>query len=44
MSVDRYDIDISDSIATLGAQRVVDECYYQQRARASTCFATISAC
>ena len=27
MSVDRYDIDISNSIATLGAQRVVDECY-----------------
>jgi iron complex outermembrane receptor protein len=27
MSVDRYDIDISDSIATLGAQRVVDECF-----------------
>jgi outer membrane receptor protein involved in Fe transport len=27
MSVDRYDIDISESIATLGAQRVVDECY-----------------
>jgi len=27
MSADRYDIDISDSIATLGAQRVVDECY-----------------
>ena len=31
MSVDRYDIDISDSIATLGAQRVVDECYQQRR-------------
>jgi outer membrane receptor protein involved in Fe transport len=28
MSVDRWDIDISDSIATLGAQRVVDECYF----------------
>jgi outer membrane receptor protein involved in Fe transport len=27
MSIDRYDIDISNSIATLGAQRVVDECY-----------------
>jgi iron complex outermembrane recepter protein len=27
MSVDHYDIDISDSIATLGAQQVVDECY-----------------
>jgi outer membrane receptor protein involved in Fe transport len=27
MSVDRWDIDITDSIATLGAQRVVDECY-----------------
>jgi outer membrane receptor protein involved in Fe transport len=26
--VDRYDIDISDSIATLGAQRVVDECHF----------------
>jgi outer membrane receptor protein involved in Fe transport len=28
MSVDRWNIDIEDSIATLGAQRVVDECYY----------------
>jgi outer membrane receptor protein involved in Fe transport len=28
MSVDRWAIDISDSIATLGAQRVVDECYF----------------
>jgi outer membrane receptor protein involved in Fe transport len=28
MSIDQYEIDISDSIATLGAQRVVDECYY----------------
>jgi outer membrane receptor protein involved in Fe transport len=28
MSVDRWEIDITDSIATLGAQRVVDECYY----------------
>ncbi len=27
MSVDAYEVDISDSIATLGAQRVVDECY-----------------
>ena len=27
MSIDAYDVDISDSIATLGAQRVVDECY-----------------
>ena len=27
MSVDHCDIDISQSIATLGAQRVVDECY-----------------
>lgn len=27
MSVDRYRVDISQSIATLGAQRVVDECY-----------------
>jgi outer membrane receptor protein involved in Fe transport len=26
MSIDRYEVDISDSIATLGAQRVVDEC------------------
>jgi outer membrane receptor protein involved in Fe transport len=28
MSVDRWDIDITDAIQTLGAQRVVDECYY----------------
>jgi outer membrane receptor protein involved in Fe transport len=28
MSIDQYEIDISDSIATLGAQRVVDECHY----------------
>jgi outer membrane receptor protein involved in Fe transport len=28
MSVDRWEIDITDSIATLGAQRVVDECYF----------------
>jgi outer membrane receptor protein involved in Fe transport len=28
MSVDAYEVDISDSIATLGAQRVVDECFY----------------
>jgi outer membrane receptor protein involved in Fe transport len=27
MSIDAYEVDISDSIATLGAQRVVDECY-----------------
>ena len=27
MSLDHYLVDISDSIATLGAQRVVDECY-----------------
>ena len=43
ISVDRYDIDISNSIATLGAQRVVDECY-AAASSASTCFATISAC
>jgi outer membrane receptor protein involved in Fe transport len=28
MSVDAYEVDISDSIATLGAQRVVDECFF----------------
>ncbi|HEX6022605.1 MAG TPA: TonB-dependent receptor, partial [Solirubrobacter sp.] len=27
MSIDRYEVDIADSIATLGAQRVVDECF-----------------
>jgi iron complex outermembrane recepter protein len=27
MSMDWYDVDISDSIATLGAQRVVEECF-----------------
>ncbi len=28
MSIDKYDVDISDSIATLGAQRVVEECFF----------------
>lgn len=27
MSIDRYEVDVADWIATLGAQRVVDECY-----------------
>ena len=27
MSIDHYEIDVADWIATLGAQRVVDECY-----------------
>jgi iron complex outermembrane recepter protein len=27
MSIDRYEVDVSNSIATLGAQRVVDECF-----------------
>jgi outer membrane receptor protein involved in Fe transport len=30
MSIDRYEIDVADWIATLGAQRVVDECYTSQ--------------
>jgi iron complex outermembrane receptor protein len=28
MSIDRYEVDIADSIATLGAQRVVEECVF----------------
>jgi outer membrane receptor protein involved in Fe transport len=28
MSIDRYEVDIADSIATLGAQRVVEECHF----------------
>ncbi len=30
MSIDHYEIDVADWIATLGAQRVVDECYTSQ--------------